>query len=154
MQNELSTSADEYNYLRTEELLPSFTWNDETGKSFSSESLKGKPSLIILFTKDCRHCTDNFVYLEKKLFSKNINSLRIIAFGRDCNHQQVESYRMNYNLSIKLIADPERNIYSKFAEKVVPRIYFFDSESRLKLSVRGFRTYELDEIILRCLMNK
>lgn len=147
-------SSDEYSYLKTGEKLPEFEWKDESGTSFSSMDFCGKPLLLILFAADCRHCRENFAYLEKNLYTKDISSVNIIAFGRECDYMQINKYRSNYNLNFKLFTDPERIIYSKFAEKVVPRLYLFDSESRLIVSVRGFRSMEMDGIINRIVLNK
>ncbi len=147
MEKYFSGSIDEFNFLKTGQELPDFTWLDESGNSFSSLILSGKPVLIILFTTSCRHCRNNFNYLEQNLFSKNVNLLNVLAFGRDCDHEQVKTYRKDYSTNIKMIADPNGEIYSKFAEKAVPRNYMFDSEGRMIAFTRGFRPVEIDKLI-------
>jgi peroxiredoxin len=138
---------DEYSFLKKGDKLPDFSWKDESGKSFSSESLAGKVTVIIFFAINCRHCRDNFAYLEKEFFSKNISRFNILAIGRACDFEQLEDYNKKYTLSIKLTADPGGEIYSEFAEKVVPRIYQFNRNGLLQQSIRGFRPAVLDEMI-------
>jgi peroxiredoxin len=140
-------TVDEYSYLKTGDILPDFSWKDENGKEFSSGILFGKYLLVIFFTNDCRHCRDNFAYLEKNLFGKKFSNLNILAFGRGCDSEQIETYAKIHQLSIKLTRDPDKAVYLKFAEKVIPRSYLFDTESKLILSIRGFRTNELNELI-------
>jgi peroxiredoxin len=148
MNNDNTPFENEYNLLKPGDKIPDFTWVDEYGKTFSSEILKGKSTLIILFSDDCRHCRDNFAFLEKNLFQKNLSGLNIMAIGRGCDYVQLDDYLGKYPLSIRLTADPEKKIYSKFAEKAVPRIYLFNPEGILLLSIRGFRPVEI-EIILK-----
>jgi peroxiredoxin len=138
---------DEYSYLKKGDKLPDFHWQDETGTSFSSEKLSGKDTLIILFATNCRHCRDNFAYLEKELFSGNPEHINIMAIGRGCDFGQLELYNKRYTLSIKLTADPRGEIYTKFAEKAVPRVYHFSRNGTLIRSVRGFRPFELEVMI-------
>ena len=143
----INHTPDEYNFLNKGDKIPDFIWKDETGRSFASEILRGKSTLIVLFTTECSHCRDNFAYLEKNLFQKNLSFLNILAIGRGCDFNQLEWYSRKYVLSIKLIADPDRLIYSGFAEKVVPRNYLFDPAGELLQSVRGYRPDEIDNMI-------
>ena len=147
MEGKRISFSDDYNYLKKGDTIPLFTWKDESGNTISSEFLKGKPVLIILFTAACRHCKGNFDYLEKNLFSKFSLSFNIIAVGRECNSDQINLYQSNFKPGIILVPDPERKIYSKFAERAVPRNYLFDASGRLVISVRGFKPLELDRIV-------
>jgi peroxiredoxin len=140
-------SADEYSFLVPGDKIPDFTWEDEAGQVFSSKGLSGKYTFIILFAADCRHCRDNFAYLEKNLFSKSLSNLNILAFGRDCDYEELESYRKKYALSVKLTADPNKEVYSKFAEKAVPRNFLFNPAGELLISVRGYRPEEIENMI-------
>jgi peroxiredoxin len=139
--------ADEYSVLKIGDSIPDFHWKDETGQELLSGKLLGKYTLIVFFAADCRHCRDNFEYLEKNLFKTGSSNLNIMAFGRECNVYQLESYQKKYSLSIMLYADPEKEIYSKFAEKAIPRIYLFDTNGKLLKSIRGFRIDEINEMI-------
>lgn len=139
--------TDEYNFLKTGDKLPEFSWKDENGQEFSSDSLLGKYSLIIFFAIDCRYCKYNFAYLEKNLFSKKNSGFNILAIGRGCDVENLKAYQLKYSLSIKLAPDPEKEIYSKFAEKAVPRVYLFDRTGKLQISIRGFRTEGLDAVL-------
>jgi peroxiredoxin len=147
LNNTYEIISDEYSFLKKGDQLPAFKWQDETGTSFSSETLLGKDTIIIFFAANCRHCRDNFAYLEKESFSKNFPQINIMAIGRDCGAEQLVSYLKKYTLSFNLTADPDREIYSKFAEKVVPRIYHFNQAGLLLQSIRGFRPEVLDELI-------
>jgi len=72
-----------------------------------------------------------------------------MAIGRECDYDQLESFRNKYSLSTPFIADPDRKIYSKFAEKIVPRIYLFDAKGILLQSIRGYKPDELRELVNR-----
>jgi peroxiredoxin len=142
-----NNSPDEFSFLKPGNKIPDFKWLDESGNEFSSAGLLGKISLIILFAPDCRHCRDNFAYLEMNLFQKKHGHLNILAFGRGCDSDQIAAYRKKYGLSIQLIADPRNEIYQKFAEKAVPRNYLFSAEGLLLQSIRGFRSKDIDDLV-------
>lgn len=139
--------ANEYSYLKEGDPIPDLTWFDKTGKKYSGNELSGKQTLVILFTEDCRHCRNNFAYLEQNLFQKVKTNMNILAFGRGCDDSCIEMYMKKYPVSIKLFADPGNLIYSKFAEKVVPRLYLFNQEGKLTLSIRGFRPDMIDKMV-------
>ncbi len=138
---------DEFNYLKPGDSMPFVKWMADNGKSWSPVDLKGKISLIILFTSECRHCRDNFAHLEKNLFRLNPPDFKAMAFGRDMDEEKIALYQQKFSLSIPLFADSNRVIYSGFAEKAVPRNYLFDSSGKLLMSIRGYRPDELDRLI-------
>jgi len=147
MEYHTSQAPDEYNYLKPGDAIPWFQGMDENGKSFSSLTLIGKACLIVLFTPECRYCRDNFAHLEKNLFSLNPTRFSTFAFGRDMDEQAVLLYKKRFSLSIPVLTDSKRDIYSKFAEKAVPRNYLFDSSGKLIMSIRGYRPDELERLI-------
>ncbi len=138
---------DEFNFINVGQTIPDFSWSDDSGKIYSSEMLKGKKTLVILFSYICQHCVANFQYLEEKLFSSDLSHLNLLIVARECSEDHIETYCKKYSLTIKPVADVDRVIYSKFAEKVVPRLYFFDSSGDLLISVRGYKPRALDELI-------
>jgi len=145
---------DEFSYLKIGDKVPDFNWTDMSGAKCSSENLYGKISLIILFTANCRHCRNNMIHLEDTLFSKNPGHINILAICRDCDPGVSEPYLETMNLSINVIADPDREIFSKFAEMAVPRNYLFDSQGNLIQAIRGYRPQEVDKMIEMLLANK
>jgi len=146
MENGVFKIIDEYNLLNPGGKLPVFEWVDKDGNSLSSVSLHGKPLLVILFSTTCPHCRQNFSYLDKNLFSEVAASINIIGIGRDCSIQQADDYRESNGLPFHVIADSGRKIYSMFAEKAVPRMYFFNKEGRLMISIRGFKPQDIDKL--------
>jgi peroxiredoxin len=142
-------NIDEFTIVNIGDKLPEFSWLDESGISQSSASLIGKSTVIIFFSKNCQHCRLNFTFLEEE-FSLNSNfRLNILAIGRECDNNHIDFYKNKYSFRTPLIADPDRTIYSKFAEKAVPRIYLFDKEGILLKSVRGYKPSELRELVNR-----
>ncbi len=140
----ISNAPDDYNILIPGSMIPDFAWKDQNEKSISTSSFVGKFTLIILFATGCRYCENNFKYIETKLSPSMMSSINILAVCRSCDADQVLAFRERHPLNIKMIADPLKEIYSKFAEKAVPRNYLFAPSGKLISSVRGFRTDKID----------
>lgn len=138
---------DEFSYLNLGEKMPEFFWINEAGEKISSETLKSKESLLIFFSETCPHCVENFNFLKPEFPKFDFSKITILAIGRECDASQVESYIQEHSVSIPSIPDPDRNIYSKFAEKIVPRMYHFDKDGVLLGSLRGYKPMKLREFL-------
>jgi thioredoxin-related protein len=135
---------DEFNHLKIGDNLPTFIRDGEISKELSGTR---KPLLLIFFSSDCRHCRNSFAYLEKNIFPAIRSRIDIIGIGRDCSFSDINEYRKEHRVSIDLIPDSDRSIYSGFAERSVPRIYLFNTNGKLVHSVRGYKPSEIERIL-------
>jgi thioredoxin-related protein len=137
-------NTNEFNLLSIGDALPLLIRSDETLKVYPVE---GEALMIIFFSSECRHCKNCFTYLEKNIFPLLNKRFRVIGVGRDCSTTVIKEYRKEHNLSIDLIPDPERLIYSKFAERSIPRIYLFNKKKKLVFSIRGYKPAEIEKTL-------
>lgn len=138
---------DEFSYLELGQEMPDFNWNNNSGENISSKSLRSKETILILFSETCPHCIEIFDFLKSEFSKMDLSAFNIYAIGRECNSSQLEAYAQQHLVSINTIPDPDRTIYSKFAEKVVPRIYYFDKKCLLLASIRGYKPQKLREFL-------
>jgi len=140
---------DEFSFLDLGQEMPEFSWQNESGEIVSSETLKTKETVLILFSETCPQCIEIFDFLKQEFSSMDLTPFNIIAIARECETSQVESYLQKHSVSIQTIPDPGRHIYTKFAEKIVPRMYHFDKKGVLLASVRGYKPVRLREFLNR-----
>ena len=146
-------SADEFNYLETGDSMPEFLWVEGSGDPISSATFFGRHTLIVLFASGCRHCRNNTEYIQSQIIPNLGIPVNIIGFGRLCDEKDIESFKVRNHVKFKIIADPDSAIYSRFAEKAVPRNYLFDPEGKLILSIRGHRPEKIDLILKSVIRN-
>lgn len=66
------------------------------------------------------------------------SGLTVLIVGREHNLDEVVACKRALKLSMPALADPERLIYSRYANKTIPRTFVIDKDGRVALSELGF----------------
>lgn len=113
---------DSDNRVRVGQPLPYFSilMNDST--TLTTDSLRGKPSIIVFFNTTCPDCQRELPALNSR-FLQHGNDTTIIAISREESFESVSTYWLQQGLSLPFSAQPDRTVYSLFAKKGIPRIY-------------------------------
>lgn len=107
--------------------LPQFEVTLNNGSSISTDSLKGKVSMIIFFSTSCPDCRRELPYLESVYqYFEDSEDVTIFAVSREEHAVEVESFWEEHNLTIPYSAQTDRTVYNLFATVGVPRIYISD----------------------------
>lgn len=111
--------------------LPPFAvvMNDST--LISNNDLTESPSLIVFFNTTCADCRKELPVVQElyKEFSDRIN---FIAISRAEEKESVAAYWKKEKLEIPYSAQPDRNVFSLFAKRTIPRIYIADASGIVK----------------------
>ena len=108
---------------------------------------EGYVLLINFFTISCSHCRKMHEYLEEIIWPGfGEENIRIISIGREHTATEVAAYREEGNFNFAFAADVDRSIYSRFAEKKVPRNYLFNAEGALVYQTRGFNPDQMNSL--------
>lgn len=106
-----------------------YTMNDGTtqptfsnARLVTTDSLRGKPSVIIFFNTTCPDCQRELPALNSRFLRSNTDTT-FVAISRQEAFDAVSSYWLQHNLSIPFSAQSDRAVYSLFAKKGIPRIY-------------------------------
>ena len=128
---------DEYTYLLTGDKLEDLTIKTlEQGVYCTGE---GYVLLINFFTMDCLHCKKMLEYLEESIWPALVDkNVRMVSIGRGHTDKEVAAYREEGNYNFAFAADEDRSVYSRFAEKKIPRNYLFDADGVMVYQTRGF----------------
>jgi hypothetical protein len=104
----------------------------------------GRIILLNFFIVPCKHCKRMLEYIQEQIWPYFQESDgQFVSIGREHSIREVKQFRDQGNYLVPFAADPDRSIYSQFAQKKVPRNYLFNEEGQLVYQTRGF---DLDQL--------
>lgn len=112
--------------------LPQFKLESAVYGNVSTEDLKGKVVMVSLFATWCGPCQKELAEVQQTLWPKykDNKDFALLVIGREHTDEQLKEYNAKKKFSFPLYPDPERKVFSLFAEKSIPRTYLFDKEGR------------------------
>ncbi len=115
------------------DLLPALSINMADGTLLTNAGINGKVSIIMLFTTTCPDCQNQFPAVEQ-LYQQYKNDDRVVVFGisRADGNSSVSKYWANNNLTFPYSPQDTREVYSRFAATIVPRIYISDKTQTVR----------------------
>ena len=104
--------------------------------------------MINFFATWCGPCLKELPHVESDIFDtyKDNPNFRLLVIGREHNSDDLATFKEKTGYSFQLIADPERKIYSKFAEQFIPRNFIIDREGKVIYSSVGFNEADFNEL--------
>lgn len=125
--------------------MPQFTVTLLDGTTVKSSDLAGSTAVIVLFNTSCSDCRTelpvvNEVYktINAGLADKNsgeaLGSVRFLCIARAEGAESVSQFWADNSLTLPVSPQPDRGIYSLFAESVIPRIMIFSPSGHLTAS--------------------
>lgn len=127
---------------------PDFKVKSLDGDLFRLSDMKGKVVLVNFFATWCGPCMKELPELEKQLWPRFKNeNFKLISIGRQHTVAEMKKFQSKKKFSFPIAADPRRQIYSKYAEKYIPRNYIIDKEGKIIFQAKSFSQKDLDEMI-------
>ena len=106
--------------------LPEFEVTMNDGSVVRTADLKGQPSVVVLFSVDCPDCRHELPEVQKLWdmsrqgeLTGNGKPLPIVLIARKNLAEDIE---------------PDRKVYSRFAPRVIPRIYVSDASATIRVA--------------------
>lgn len=110
------------NIINVGNTLPTFSIIMNDGRQLTTDSLRGKPSLIVFFNTTCPDCQRELPRLNSR-YLRYGKDTTFVAISREQTLDLVSTYWLEHNISLPFSAQPDRSVYSLFARKGIPRIY-------------------------------
>ena len=121
--------------LKVGDTLPQFEVTLNNGQKITTESLRGKVSVLIFFNTKCSDCQKELPEVQKvydSYKSQPENLIPVIAcIARAESAEEIEKYWTEHGLSLPYSAQPDAKVYKLFADKGIPRVYI--SNASLKI---------------------
>lgn len=126
--------------------VPQFSLTTADGDEFSLPE-NGKVILINFFATWCGPCQLELPHIERIWeANKNDEHFRLLVIGREETTDSVREYRDKNGFTFPIAADPDRSVYSLFANESIPRTMIVSPDGRIVYSKAGFYEDDLNEL--------
>lgn len=142
----LSVQAQE---LKKGDALPKFELTSSVYGNVKPADLKGKVVLVSLFATWCGPCQKELAEVQGTLWPKykDNKDFVMLVIGREHTDEQLQKYNERKKFTFPLYPDPKREVFSKFAEKSIPRAYLFGKDGKLVYSSVGYTEEEFQHLL-------
>ena len=141
-----------YSKVMVGDKLPLFSVELNTGKTVSTDSLRGKTSMIVFFNTDCSDCRKELPVINEvaELMRDRVET---VCISRSQSADEIARYWSENGLTLSYSAQTDRSVYDMFATSGIPRIYISD---RYLTVTHTFSDYPLPtaEELIRCLTSE
>lgn len=121
---------DVINYIQENDKLPEFTVKNATGEELHSEDLTGKVTLLTFFVTTCGDCKRELPKIDSVWNElKNNPSFRLVTISRGETVEVVNAFWKKQNFTTPFYLDPDKEVFSLFANSTIPRVYLIDREN-------------------------
>ena len=128
--------------------LPTFTTQSLSGKTFSSDELKGKVVLINFWATWCPPCKAELPLLQKNIYDKvKDKNFAVLCISRGEKDDVVKKFVWENKYTFPVYLDHETMTYNLFASKYIPRNFVIGKDGKVKLATVGFSKEEFDKMI-------
>lgn len=110
--------------LQPGDALPQFSVQVE-GKTVTTESLRGKKSVIVFFDTNCKDCRAALPQIQAAYDEalKTDEAVTYLCISREEPSWEIQQYWQENNLTLPFSAQTDRKVYNLFASSIIPRIY-------------------------------
>lgn len=135
--------------LKKGDAMPKFELTSSVYGNVKPADLKGKVVLVSLFATWCGPCQKELAEVQSTLWPKykDNKDFVMLVIGREHTDEQLQKYNERKKFTFPLYPDPKREVFSKFAEKSIPRAYLFGKDGKLVYSSVGYTEEEFQHLM-------
>lgn len=128
--------------------VPEFSYVTLQNDTLHINDLKGKVVFMNFFATSCPICIKELPFVEKDIWAthKENENFELIVFGREHIADEMIAFTEKTGYTFNIVPDPERKIYSLFAEKYIPRNVVLDREGKIIYQATGFDDEEFAKL--------
>ncbi len=126
---------------------PAFVVTTTGGTTFDSGSKRDGPVLINFFATWCGPCLGELARLEPEIWQRyKDRGLKVIVIGVGEQEEAVGEFRTSHGLSMPIAADPESEVFHKFAKGTIPRNNLILTDGRIAYQSVGYSETTFSEL--------
>lgn len=107
--------------------VPVFSVVMDNGQTVDSQSLQGKPSLLVFFHTACPDCRKELPVLQK-VYTEYGTALQVLCISREEGEADIARYWEEHRFTLPYSAQEDRSVYHLFARSGIPRVYVIDRD--------------------------
>lgn len=118
--------------------------------SVTIQAYKGKVVLINFFATWCGPCRAELPRVQKEIWEqyKNNPDFALFVFGREETREKLGAFVKQTGFTFPVLADPERKVYSQFADQFIPRNVVIDKEGKIIYQSVGYEKEEFEKLLV------
>lgn len=126
---------------------PSFRIRTVNGAEFAIDELRGKVVLLNFFATWCGPCLQELPHIQElwRQYGSRAD-FALLVIGREESDESVRAFMEKHGYTFPVAADPERSVYSRFAEELIPRTYLVARDGKIHYATTGFNEGELQRL--------
>jgi len=135
--------------VKVGQTAPNFSGVATDGATVELKSLAGKVVLLNFFATWCGPCMQEMPRIESEIWkSKKFRDAGVVvlAVGREHGVDELKKFKESKRLTFQILADPKREIYSKYAKEYIPRCYLIGKDGKIKYASMGFDPNDFEKL--------
>lgn len=108
--------------IKAGDRLPDFSITLDDGSLLTTSDLRGRESVIVLFSTSCPDCREELPKIEQ--LHRERPDLTIVCISRSEDEASVASYWEENGLTLAYSAQSTADVYHLFATAGIPRVYY------------------------------
>ena len=121
------------NELKIGDRLPSFEVSMNDGSTVSSEWLSQSISCVVFFHTSCPDCQKTLPAVQRIYDEFSEKGVRFALISREEDEKSISDFWKEKGFTMPYSAQSTREIYNKFAQTRVPRVYISDNSGKIKV---------------------
>jgi len=128
--------------------VPEFSYVTINNDTLHINDLKGKVVFMNFFATSCPICIRELPHVEKEIWTKykDHEDFELIVLGREHVADEMTAFKEKNDYTFDIVPDPERKIYSLFAERYIPRNIVLDRNGKIIYQATGFEKDEFKKL--------
>ena len=118
------------------------------GTPFSLEAQRGKVMVLSFFATWCPPCREEIPYLEREVWTAfKDEDFAMVAIAREHEASELPEFISQMEMTFPVLPDPDRKIFSLFADAFIPRTVVIDPEGRVIYHGTDFNPEEFARMV-------
>ena len=128
--------------------VPSFTVSMTDGSRCSIDDLRGKVVLITFWATWCPPCRAEMSHVQEDIINRFANEEFVfLPISRGEESETVMNFRKKTGYDFPMGLDPDREIYSLFAEKYIPLNFVVDPQGKITTCEVGYDPESFEKVL-------
>jgi peroxiredoxin len=127
---------------------PGFRVKTLDAAEFALDRQRGKTVLLVFFATWCGPCNLELPHIEE-IWQANRSrpDFALLAISREETDEKLAAFKAEHGYTLPIASDPKREVYSRYAKELIPRLYLIGPDGTIRYTSTGFNEERLPELL-------